>query len=295
MRSLEKFTPAVFRRAFFVLAVAVGGAFLHAAGPATTFPELAQTGKPGPEEAARLVAQFRNSGIPGDYFLEFELRTLRRRGGDGVTVKGRWWGSRNERGALSRIELIDPSGVAHRLILQNGDDAAVWRLAGDRAAKLDVAELLAPLMPGLEVSAFDLQMPFLYWGGVTVEKITRVLGRPAHAFLFPAPAAFKAQHADVGAARAYLDTQFNVPMQTEIIGRNGRVTKTLELLSLKTVEHQTLPKSADYRNEVTRDKTRLQVTGAALNLQFPPVVFDPASLLQPATPPAAGRVTRIEP
>lgn len=295
MRSLEKFTPAVFRRAFFVLAIVTAAPALRAAGPATTFPELTQTGKPGPEEAARLVAQFRNSGIPGDYFLEFELRTLLRRGGDGVAVKGRWWGSRNDRGALSRIELTDAAGGAHRFVLQNGDDAAVWRMAGDRPVKLGVEELLAPLVPGLEVSAFDLQMPFLYWGGVTVEKITRVLGRPAHAFLFPAPAAFKAQHADIGAARAYLDTQFNVPMQTEIIGRNGRVTKTLELLSLKTVERQTLPKAADYRNEVTRDKTRLQVTGAALNLQFPAAVFDPASLAQPAAPPASGRITRIEP
>ncbi len=294
MRSIEQSTPAMIWRAFFVLALVIGPA-VRGAGPATTFPELSQTGKPGPEEAARLVAQFRNSGIPGDYFLEFELRSLLRRGGEGAIIRGRWWGSRNDRGALSRIELTDAAGVAYRFILQNGDDAAVWRVAGDRPVKLGVEEQLAPLVPGVEVSAFDLQMPFLYWPGATVEKITRVLGRPAHAFLFPAPAAFTAQHADIGAARAYLDTQFNVPMQTEIIGRTGRVTKTLELLSLKTVERQTLPKTADYRNEVTRDKTRLQLTGAALNLQFPSAVFDPASLLQPALAPAADRVVRIEP
>ena len=94
--------------------------------------------------------------------------------------------------------------------------------------------------------------------------------------------------------RAYFDTQFNVPMQTEILV-NGTVTKTLALLSLKTVEKQTLPKAADYRNEVTRDKTRLQITGAALNLQWPLAVFEPATLAQPATPPAPGRITRIEP
>jgi hypothetical protein len=295
MRFCESFAPATIRRAFFVFTAAMCIAAAQAAGPATRFPDLAQTGKPGPEEAARLVAQFRNSGISGDYFLEFELHTLLRRGGEGVTVKGRWWGSRNDRGALSRIELTDAAGGAHRFILQNGDDSAVWRIAGDHAAKLEAEEIFAPLVPGLEVSAFDLQMPFLYWSGVTVEKITRVLGRPAHAFLFPAPPAFKGLQADIGAARAYLDTQFNVPMQTELIGRNGRVTKTLELLSLKTVERQTLPKSADYRNEVTRDKTRLQVTGAALNLRFPASVFDPALLRQPATPPASERITRLDP
>jgi hypothetical protein len=147
----------------------------------------------------------------------------------------------------------------------------------------------------VEVSAFDLQMPFLYWPGATVEKITRVLGRPTHAFVFPAPADFKAQYAEIGAARAYLDTQFNVPMQTEVIGPSGRVTKTLALLSLKTVDKQTLPKAADYRNEVTRDKTRLQVTGAALNLQLPREIFEPAGLAEPARPPPPGRVVQIDP
>ena len=98
----------------------------------------------------------------------------------------------------------------------------------------------------------------------------------------------------LSAMRAYFDTQFNAPVRTEVIA-NGTVTKTLELLSLKTVEKQTLPKAVDYRNEVTRDKTRLQITGAALNLRWPSAIFEPASLAQPATTPAADRITRIDP
>ena len=267
--------------------------FAVLAAPAPKPPELAQLGKPTEAEAAKLIEQFRNSGLPGDYYLEFELRGLPRRG-EGITLTGRWWGSRNAAGALSRIELTDGAGVAHRLLLQNGERPAVWRWSGGRVAQVGVADLMEPLVPGVEISAFDLQMPFLYWPGATVEKITRTLGRPSHVFLFPAPAAFAAQNSGVSAMRANFDTQFNVPMQTEIIV-NGTVTKTLALLSLKTVEKQTLPKAADYRNEVTRDKTRLQITGAALNLQWPLAVFDPATLAQPASPPAPGRITRIEP
>lgn len=291
---VDRFAPARSRRAFFVFVL---GALLRGTGsgaPAPAPPELAQIGKPTAAEAAKLIEQFRNAGLPGDYFLEFELRGLPRRG-EGVTLKGRWWGSRNEQGALSRVELTDGAGVSHRLLLQNGERATVWRWINGRVVPAGGADLMAPLVPGVEISAFDLQMPFLYWPGATVEKITRAFGRPAHEFLFPAPAAFAAQNTGgLSAMRAYFDTQFNAPVRTEVIA-NGTVTKTLELLSLKTVEKQTLPKAVDYRNEMTRDKTRLQITGAALNLRWPAALFEPAALAQPATFPAADRLTRIEP
>jgi hypothetical protein len=226
--------------------------------------------------------------------MEFELRALPRRG-ETRTFKGRWWGSRNAHGAVTRIELTDGSGAAHRLLLQNGEPAAVWRWANGRATEVAMADVTAPLIPGVEISAFDLQMPYLYWPGATVEKITRILGRPAHAFLFPAPAAFRAQHKDISGARAYLDTAYNVPMQTEVLGSNGRVIKTLALLSMKRVGNQTIPTAADYKNDVTRDKTRLQITGVALDLSLPDALFEPASLAEPAAAPAASRVVRIEP
>ena len=256
--------------------------------------ELAQIGKPNAAEAARLVEQFRNSGIPGDYFLEFEMQALPRKG-EGRIFKGRWWGSRNDLGAVTRIEVTDDAGGTHRFLLQNGERPGVWRLNQGRPVEIGIAELMAPLVPGVEISAFDLQMPYLYWPAPSVEKITRVLGRPSNAFIFPAPAGFKAQYPDISSARAYLDTQFNVPMQSEIIGLNGKVAKTWAVLSLKTVNKQTVPKSVDYRNEVSRDKTRLLITGVGLNLQFPASIFQPASLSQPLASPAADRVGRIDP
>jgi hypothetical protein len=264
------------------------------AGQAPRLPELAQVGKPDEREAARLIEQFRTSGIPGEYYLEFEMRSLPRRG-EGRTFTGRWWGSRNEQGAVTRIELTDAKGGVHRLLLQNGERAAVWRLADGRPAEIGIAELMAPLIPGIEISAFDLQMPYLYWEGISVERITRILGRPAHAFVFPAPADFKAKFPDISAARAYLDTQFNVPMQSEILGPDRKVRKTWAVLSLKTVDRQTLPKAIDYRNETTRDKTRLQITGAALNLNLPETVFEPARLAEPVPPPPPNRIVRVDP
>ena len=116
-----------------------------------------------------------------------------------------------------------------------------------------------------------------------------------YAFLFRAPATFSAPKPGVAAARAYLDTQYNALMQTELIGGDGRVLKSFSLIDLKKVGEQWLPKSADFRNAVTRDKTRFQVTGAALNLALPAEVFEPAGLAAEARPPAVEKITRIEP
>jgi hypothetical protein len=151
------------------------------------------------------------------------------------------------------------------------------------------------VVPGVNLTAFDLQMPFLYWPGDTLEKIARMRGRPAHVFIFRPPSAFSAKNPEVGAVRAYLDTQYNAPTQIETIGKDGRVTKTLSLLDLKKVGEQWIPKSFEVRDEITRDKTRLVVTAAALNLALPSATFAPASLLDDISRPAAERILRIAP
>ena len=99
----------------------------------------------------------------------------------------------------------------------------------------------------------------------------------------------------IGAARAYLDTQANALMQTELINPSGKVVKSFSIVSLKKVGEQYLPKQADYRNEISRDKTRFQVTAAALNLGLPAAVFDPARLPVTVEPPAATLLVRIDP
>lgn len=285
-------TPAIAWRAFFFGAVLA--AWAHGAAPAGPPPELAQVGLPNAEEAARILAQFRRAGVAGEFFLEFEFRTLPRRGAERV-LAGRLWGGRTAQGTVIRVETGDASGAPQRLLIQSGAEASVWRLANGRVEKVDVADSFAPLMPGVEVSAFDLQMPFLHWPGATLEKITRVLGRPAYAYLFRTPPEVLARYGGVTAARAYLDTQFNALTQTELIGPAGRPVKTFYLVSLKKVGDQYIPKQADYRNEVTRDKTRFQVITAALNLRLPAAVFEPEGLAVAVDPPAPALRVRIDP
>lgn len=293
MAEFGKSTPAIIRRAFFIFGVSTGSAF--AAVPVSTPPELAQVALPDATEIARILMQFRQTGITGDYYLDFELRTLPRRG-DEKSFQGRMWGSRNVEGSITRVSLKDGVGQEQRLLVQKGGQAAVWRFKEQRALQLDDAAVFEPLIPGVNLTAFDLQMPFLYWPGVTLERIARsVRGRPAHVFLFRPPVEFAAKNPQLGAVRAYLDTQYNAPTQIETIDRNGHVTKTLSLLDLKKVGEQWIPKSFEVRDEATRDKTRLNVTAAALGLALPSAIFAPASLAEAVRPPAAERILKLSP
>jgi hypothetical protein len=289
MRKLVRLAPATVWRAFFVF----GGlsAAASAAVPGSSPPELAQVGLPDAAEIARILLQFRQAGISGDYYLGFELRTLPRRGAE-KTFQGQMWGSRNSDGRITRVTLTEGAGPERRLLLQNGGQAAAWRLVDQQ---VDDGAMFEPLIAGVNLTAFDLQMPFLYWPGVTLEKLTRMRGRPAHVFLFKPTAAFTAKNPAIGAVRAYFDTQYNAPTQIETIGPAGRVTKTLTLLDLKKVGEQWIPQSFEVRDEVSRDKTRLVVNAAALGLTLPAAVFAPAGLTDEVKPPAADRIVKISP
>ncbi len=284
--------PALFRRAFFVAAALLGAAGgVIAAPPTRSEAPLAQVGKPDAAEAARILEQFRRSGWDG--YVEFNLRALPHRKRE-IVYQGRLWGGSNEQGAIIRIELKDTGGTVHRFLLQNGEQAAVWRSTGGMVSQVEPGALMQPLIPGVEITPFDLQMPFLYWPGVEVESVARVRGRPAYVFAFAPPAAFGTRNPNLKRVRAYFDAQFNAPLQVDLMAARD-VMKTTTLKDLKKVGEEWIPKSFDIRNNLTRDKTRFEVTAAALRLEFAPTVFSPAHLNEDVRAPAADRLVRIAP
>jgi len=292
----RQISPAMYWRAFFFLALVLVG-FSHAraaaAGVSSTTP-LAQIGKPDEAAARELLERFRAAGIRGDYYLEFELQALPRRG-EARTYRGRLWGSRNEQGAITRIQLLDASGQIVRWLLQNGAGPGVWSFRAGQVTSLSDKAALAPLIEGVELSSFDLLMPYLYWPDFQLTRIERVRGRPAHAFVFRPPAAFSQVHPEVSGVRAFLDTQFNALMQAERLGANAQVLATFALGELKKIGEQWMLKSVDLRNEITRDKTRFLVTAAALNLEFSPALFEPGRLSDDVPAPRSDRLVRFEP
>ena len=84
--------------------------------------------------------------------------------------------------------------------------------------------------------------------------------------------------------RMLVDTQFQALVQAELLGLKGSVVKTISILDLKKVGEQWIPKSIDFRNHLTRGKTRFTVTAAALDLVLPSEALTPEGLDSP--PPA---------
>ena len=282
--------------AFLVLFLTAIGPRL-AAGPSSSSPppDYAQSGTPDAAKGRAILDQLRQSGFAaGSYFLTFDLREMPRRGDEQV-FHGRIRGARNENGQIMRIELSYGAGQEHRFLVQDGAEPAVWNYVQGRVARVEERAAMEPLIAGVEISPFDLQMPFFYWPDAVLTGINRIRGRPAYAFLFRPPAGFQAVHPEITAVRAWLDTAFPEPVQTELIGANHAVVKTLSLLDIKKIQGQWMLSSADVRTEATRNKTRFSLTGAALGLDLAAALFSPAKLGAEAGVPAANRIESIAP
>jgi hypothetical protein len=259
--------------------------------------EYVQLTKPDPAEGRRLLDEFRKKGIAGDYYLEFALRVLPRRGEE-RTVAGRMWGSRNFQGPISRVVIGPTANLAEqRLLVQNGPVGAVWSwsaaIVGEPPA-LNPGALFAPLA-GTDLTAFDLQMPFLYWDDFIFEGVAPVRGRPAHMFLLYPPATIATLRPDLMGVRVALDTQFGALVQAQLIGEGNRILKSTTVLDLKKVDDQWIVKTIDLRDEATRNKTQFTVLRAALGLDFSATLFTPAGLSEKISPPADNRLRRVSP
>ena len=238
------------------------------------------------------MEEFRAAGIAGAYWLEFDLRVMPHKGAE-RTVHGQIFGQRNEQGPLSRLSLAGAEEPQSWLI-QSGPKPASWVQSQNQTTPraLTAAESLTPIS-GTDLTLFDLQMPFLYWDDFVYEGIAKVRSRPAYSFLLYPPADLTAARPDLGAVRVALDTQFHALVQAEMLDPKGNTLKSITVLDLKKVGEQWFVKTIDLRNRTTRDKTRFEVTAAALNLGLSATIFAPESLGIPAVLPADAKVERF--
>jgi hypothetical protein len=248
--------------------------------------DRAASGKADQAEGARILSEFRQAGIAGDYWLTFELRVLPRKGPE-RTVNGTIRGTRGAGGPVSRLEVGN-----ERWLIESGPQTAAWKLDADnRPTQLAPTET-GQALAGTGVTVFDLQMPFLYWTVFTYEGEAKVRGRPTHSFILYPPAGTPPLPGLTG-VRVLIDTQFQAMVQAELLGAKNVVEKTISLLDLKKVGEQWIVKSIDVRDPRSRDKTRLTITGAALDLNWPAGTFEPAGLAAEPPPVPADKIVRF--
>jgi len=241
-------------------------------------PRYLSNASPDPERGSEIMAQFRSLGLPGDYYLEFDLEILPR-SGKGSVVRGQMWGTQRLAGTAFRAQLLSTAGVmTDRLLGHNGAQPQSWRWAGDNGVEaLDATALLEPI-GGTELSMFELQMPFVHWADFVYEGTDQVRGRAVHSFLMYPPPDFAEAHPDILGVRLHLDAKFSALMQAVFLGPEEEVIRKLSVMDLKKLGDQWIVKTIDVRDEMTRDKVRFKVTAAALDLEFAPGLFEPESL-----------------
>jgi hypothetical protein len=232
-------------------------------------------------------------------FLQCEVRVMPRRG-EGKTVPARLWAGRNEKGPIWRLELNPDDAVGQRrLLVQNGPQSALWSwqpeaIETGKTAKQLGLDALFERLADTDLTAFDLQMPFLFWNDFVFEGVAKTLGRPAHVFLLYPPTEIASRQPQLAGVRIYLDTQFNALVKTEQIGTGDRVLKTFALHGLRKIDEQYIPKEFDVVDETTRNTTRFAVIRAALKLDLLPVIFEPSALSEPIQPPSANRLRNVD-
>jgi len=249
--------------------------------------ERAASGKADQAEGARILAEFRQAGIAGDYWLAFELRVMPRKGAE-HTVTGTMLGTRGTGGPISRLEL-----GSERWLIESGPQAAAWKAKADGQTDLVAPNETGQALGGTGVTVFDLQMPFLYWTKFTYEGEAKVRGRPTHSFILYPPAGGPSPTPGLTGVRVLIDTQFQAMVQAELLGPKNAVEKTISLLDLKKVGEQWIVKSIDVRDDLTRDKTRFTVTAAALDLAWPARTFLSAGLADDPPPVPEEKVVRF--
>lgn len=274
---------------FLLLGLASEGAVLAQSKRVRPPPDYVQLSPPDQAEGRAILESFRRSDQGGDCHLEFVLRVMPRRGEE-RRVAGRLWQHRGREGMARRVELRDgespDSPVSLRLLLRGGSETGLWRWrpGGAVAERLAGLAMFEPLA-GTDITPFDLQMPFMEWQEFAYEGLRKVRGRPTHAFLLYPPEGVSGSRPGLLAVRVFIDAQFQALVQVEHLGEGATLLRSVHVNDLKRLGERWMVKSLDVRDDATRNKTRLLIVGAALDVEFAESLFTPAELPSALLPP----------
>jgi hypothetical protein len=219
------------------------------------------------EEGQQRLTSFRQMWVEGDFSLKYTLQYIPHRG-QRQEVRGTLWGSNVADGPVSQIRIHSEPEV--ELFLKNGPYASVLKKtqsSGDWE-KVTNRGWFDPVVKEATITAFDLMMPFIYWNDWKYEGVTKVRGRTAHAFLMLAPKSLEGNPLRLHGVVVFLDESFNALLKADYVSQDDGVLKSFRLLDLKKVDGVWLPKTVDFLNEDSQDKTRLIIKEAAMNRNF---------------------------
>lgn len=184
-----------------------------------------------------------------------------------------------------RIEVDSEEGSGtddSRFLFQGGADPVGWVLSeSGEVERLSPEELFRPLLPGLDLTAFDLTAPYLDWTPGVYEGSERVSDSPVHWFLFVPPPEWKKiiESAGVDGFRVAIDARFAAPVRVEYLDSDDNPVRSLEVRSFKKVKDTWIVRRLEAFDEETRDRTELRIDEAEVEVELPPGIFLPKELI----------------
>jgi len=229
-----------------------------------------------------LLSESNGSRFHEGYSLQFQLRHMPRRGNETVKtgiLYGPFLGC-----GVSRLSVVRDSQKNNfsNFLLKNGEDPKFWNVTSNELQPILISpeESLAPLVQGMNQTAFDLLMPFVFWSG-EYKNSGKVAGRPAHIFSFTCPPWITKVKPHWQNITLALDDAYDAPLRVEILGTSQIAERTLILRKFKKVGNRWIVKEIDCHDRKSRSVTRMTVTSAALGLDLDQTLFLPENLVQP--------------
>lgn len=229
-----------------------------------------------------LLSESNGSRFHEGYSLQFQLRHMPRRGSETVKtgiLYGPFLGC-----GVSRLSVVRESQKNNfsNFLLKNGEDPKFWNVTSNELQPILISpeESLAPLVQGMNQTAFDLLMPFVFWNG-EYKNSGKVAGRPAHVFSFTCPPWITKVKPHWQNITLALDDAYDAPLRVEILGKSQIAERTLILRKFKKVGNRWIVKEIDCHDRKSRSVTRMTVTSAALGLDLDQTLFLPENLVQP--------------
>lgn len=246
-------------------------------------PNLMRPDPVSEEQGRGLLEGIRRMNLPTYYALRFQLRYMPHRGDD-RWVSGSLWGTWSAQGNALRIFFPQISeGQSLTCFSYSGENPKAYTSENSEPVKMvSLAATGEELIPGMGLTVFDLQMPYLHWTDAVYEGPTRVKGRPAHRFiLYPEDSA---DYGAIGGVRVYIDEDYQVILQAEVLDHSGNLMRTFQVGSLKKIGECWIVKEFNFIDAVNKSKARVMITGASLGNVFDLRFLDVASAAEQVDP-----------
>lgn len=236
------------------------------------------------EEAAEVLARFRSYTYDSDHLLRFRLKHLPFRA-RGNTYHGFLMGSFDPVTFTHLQRIIiekprsafreDPATPIKEILIIRGFNYAVYTKVGEEVTLLEESEYITPILEDLEITYFDLLIPFLYWN-YEYSGPSQLKARPIQTFTMMPP---EGAYPDTGLDKLVisLDDQASGLLRYQAYDIEETLIRTMELLSIQQSDGLAIPKRIDYKNQLTRDKTRIEIIAASMNEDFEAETFLPES------------------